>query len=141
MKNIKKIALTTIAALTMAAGLSAAQTTPNTSTNAAPAPVTPSSIAKTAASNASDAVTTAEQKVVTSAQEKVAVGEQKATNVKQKTAQLRKTYLGYLNQIPKTSRAKYQKIATSAGLEKAIAAIKKDLGKANSTVQKVGGSK
>jgi O6-methylguanine-DNA--protein-cysteine methyltransferase len=120
MKNIKQIALTAMAALTVAASLGAAQTA-STST-ITPATLTPSSVAKNAAINLSNVATTAEQKVAT----KVTTGEQKVTTASQR---LHLTYLDYLNQIPKTSRAKYQKIAKNSGLDKAIAAMKKALGK------------
>lgn len=43
--------------------------------------------------------------------------------------QVQGQYLGYIRQIPKTQRAKYQRLAKEQGREKAIAALKKALGK------------
>jgi Ni/Co efflux regulator RcnB len=122
-----RIVVCTIAALAVAASMSAAQTAPNTTTAAAPPP-TASSIANTAATSVSDTVKNGEQKVVTSSDQTVALGKQKAITAKLKVTTLRQRYLGYLSQVPKASRAKYQRIATKSGYQRAIAAIKAALG-------------
>lgn len=128
MKAFHRIALTAIAALTVAASMSAAQTAPNTTTAVTPA-LTASSIAGAAAASVSDTVKGVEQKAVTRADQKVALGEQKVATAKLNATTLRQKYLGYLSQIPKASRAKYQSIATRSGYQRAIAAIKTALGK------------
>jgi len=127
MKTFRRIALATIAALTVAASMSATQTAPTTTAAATP-PLT-STIADTAAATVSDAVKSVEQKAVTRADEKVAAGEQKVSNAKVRATTLRQKYLGYLSQVPKASRAKYQSIAAKSGYQKAITAIRTTLGK------------
>jgi hypothetical protein len=48
-----------------------------------------------------------------------------STTGKLKVTMLPRRYLGYLSQIPKASRAKYQTIATRSGYQREITAIGK----------------
>ncbi len=52
-----------------------------------------------------------------------------ASPARQASMKLQGQYLSLIARLPKTKRARYQKIARENGREKAIAAMKKDLGK------------
>jgi hypothetical protein len=58
-----------------------------------------------------------------SAAKRVMTAERKASQ------QLQGQYLGYISQIPKNAREKYQRIAKADGREQAIAAMRKALGR------------